>query len=136
MFLGEGVLKICNKFTREHQYQSAISRKLQGNFIEITLRHGCYPVNLLHIFRTSVPKNTSGRLLPYGKTLKAESKYGLNFRSKSNNYPVINTRFSIFMDRNSLYISSRFNEVLINTKQMKTGVDGRQTFGQMKYFNC
>ena len=29
----------------------------------ITLRHGCSPVNLPHIFRTHSPKNTSGRLL-------------------------------------------------------------------------
>ena len=36
---------------------------LQSNFIEITLRHGCSPVNLLHIFRTPFLKNTSGRLL-------------------------------------------------------------------------
>ena len=35
----------------------------QSNFIEITLRHGCSPVNLLHNFRTPLPKNTSGRLL-------------------------------------------------------------------------
>ena len=33
------------------------------NFIEFSLRHGCSPVNLLHIFRTPFPKNTSGRLL-------------------------------------------------------------------------
>ena len=33
------------------------------NFIEITLRHGCSAVNLLHIFRTSFPGNTSGWLL-------------------------------------------------------------------------
>ena len=33
------------------------------NFIEIALRHGCSPVNLLHIFRKPFPKNTSGRLL-------------------------------------------------------------------------
>ena len=33
------------------------------NFIEITLRHGCSPVNLLHIFRTPFSKNTSGWLL-------------------------------------------------------------------------
>ena len=32
------------------------------NFIEITLRYGCFPVNLLHIFRTPFSKNTSGRL--------------------------------------------------------------------------
>ena len=40
-----------------------ISIKLQSNFIEITFRHGCYPVNLLHIFRTPFQKNTSGWLL-------------------------------------------------------------------------
>ena len=33
--------------------------------IEIALRHGCSPVNVLHIFRTPHPKNTSGRLLLY-----------------------------------------------------------------------
>ena len=45
VFLGKGVLKICSKFTREHLCQRAI--------IEITLRHGCSPINLLHIFRTN-----------------------------------------------------------------------------------
>ena len=38
----------------------------KGNFMpkcEITLRHGCSPVNLLHIFRTPFLKNTSGRFL-------------------------------------------------------------------------
>ena len=33
------------------------------NFIKITLRHGCSPVNSLHIFWTTFPKNTFGRLL-------------------------------------------------------------------------
>ena len=33
------------------------------NFIEIVLRHGCSPVNLLHIFRRTFLKNTFGRLL-------------------------------------------------------------------------
>ena len=36
---------------------------LQSNFIETKLRHGCSPVNLLHFFRKSFTKNTSGRLL-------------------------------------------------------------------------
>ena len=36
---------------------------LQINFIEITILHGCSPVNLLYIFRTPFPKNTSGGLL-------------------------------------------------------------------------
>ena len=42
---------------------SAILIKLQSNFIEITLRHGCSPVSLLHTFRTPLPKNTSEGLL-------------------------------------------------------------------------
>ena len=47
VFLGKGVLKICSKFTGEH------SVKLLCNFTEITVRHGCSPVNLLDVFRTS-----------------------------------------------------------------------------------
>ena len=63
VFLRKGVLKVCSKFTIEHSCRSAISIKLQSNFIEITLRHGCSPVNLLHIFRTPFLKNSSGRPL-------------------------------------------------------------------------
>ena len=40
-----------------------LQKQLICNFIEIALRHGCSPVNLLHIFKTPFPKNTSGRLL-------------------------------------------------------------------------
>ena len=39
------------------------SVKLRTNFIEITLPHGCCPVNLLHICRTAVLTNTYGVLL-------------------------------------------------------------------------
>ena len=63
MFLRKGVLKICSKVTGEHPCRSAISIKLLCNFIKIALRHGCSPVNLLHIFRTPFLKNTSGWLL-------------------------------------------------------------------------
>ena len=63
VFLVKGVLKICSKFTGEHPCQSVVSIKLLRNFIEITLPHGCSPVNLLHIFRTPFTKNTSGWLL-------------------------------------------------------------------------
>ena len=55
----KGVLNICSKFTGEHPCGSVILIKLLCNFIEIVLRHGCSPVNLLHIFRTPLPKNTS-----------------------------------------------------------------------------
>ena len=63
VFLRQGVLKIYSKFTETHPCRSVISIKLLCNFIEISLQHGCSPVNLLYIFRTSFPKNTSGRLL-------------------------------------------------------------------------
>ena len=63
VFLEKGVLKIYCKFTGEHLCRDAISIKLQSNFIEITLWHESSPVNLLHIFRTPLPKNTSGRRL-------------------------------------------------------------------------
>ena len=43
----KGVLKICSKFTGEYH----------ANFSA-----GCSPVNLLHIFRTPFPSNTSGGL--------------------------------------------------------------------------
>ena len=63
VFLGKGVLNICIKFTGENLCQSGISIKLQSNFTEIALRHGCSPVNLLHIFRTPFYKNTCEWLL-------------------------------------------------------------------------
>ena len=54
--LGKGVLKICSKFTGEHPCQSAIW-------------HGCSPINLLHIFRSPFPKNTSRRLFCFNLLL-------------------------------------------------------------------
>ena len=67
VFLEKGVSKIYSKFTGEHRWLPVIWIKLQSNLIEITLRHGCSPVNLLHIFRTAFTKNTSERLfLCYG----------------------------------------------------------------------
>ena len=62
VFLGKGALKICSKFAGTPM-PSVISIKLLWNFIKIALRHGSSPINLLHIFRTPFPKNTSGWLL-------------------------------------------------------------------------
>ena len=59
VFLRKGISIICCKFTREHPCRSAILIKLQSNFIEMALRHGCSPVNLLHIFRALFLKNAS-----------------------------------------------------------------------------
>ena len=58
VFLGKGVRKICRKFTGEHPCRSAISIRLLCSFIEIALRHGCSPANLLPVFRTYLDKNT------------------------------------------------------------------------------
>ena len=61
VFLKKGFLKIFSKFTEEHPYRSEISIKLLCNFIEIALRHGCSPVNLLQLSNfvrlVDVPKN-------------------------------------------------------------------------------
>ena len=47
--LRERCSEICRKFASEHPCWSVISIKLQSNFIETRLRHGCSPVNLLYI---------------------------------------------------------------------------------------
>ena len=49
----KSALKIYSKFTGEHPCRSAISIKFQSIFMEIVLRPGCSPVNLLYIFRTT-----------------------------------------------------------------------------------
>ena len=61
MFLAKDVLKTCSTFTVEHPCRNGISIKL-SHFIEITLRHECSTVNLLHIFITPFPRNTSAWL--------------------------------------------------------------------------
>ena len=61
-FLGKQSFEIMHIFI-EQPCQSVISIKLLCSFIEIALRHGCSPVNLLHIFRIPFPTNTSGGLL-------------------------------------------------------------------------
>ena len=63
VFLEKVVQKTSSEFTGEHTCGALISVKLLCNFIEITLRHGCSPVNLLYSFRAPFPKNTSGQLL-------------------------------------------------------------------------
>ena len=62
VFLGKSVLKIWRKSTGKHQCRCVIWIKLLCDIIEIALRHGCYPVNLLHISRTPFLKNTYGGL--------------------------------------------------------------------------
>ena len=75
---------------------------------EITLRHGCSPVNLLHIFRTSFPKITSGGLFLKVESQKTEmvvcgvkfmvSKFDLRVRSDD-----INNKCSITISQYTSY---------------------------------
>ena len=56
-------MKLCssdNHYTTAPQLKPV---KLRITFTDITFRHGCSPVNLLHIFRIPFPKNTSGGML-------------------------------------------------------------------------
>ena len=74
IILTEAVIQRCSeKMCSESMQQiyrrtsmlkwSVISIKLLSNFIEITLRHGCSRVNLLHVSRKPFTKNTYGWLL-------------------------------------------------------------------------
>ena len=63
VFLRKGVLKIWRKLQENTHAEMWFKLILIKLLIQITLRHGCSPVNLLHIFRTPFLKNTPGRLL-------------------------------------------------------------------------
>ena len=54
--------------------------KVELQFIENALWHGCSPVNLLLIFRTLFPKNTSGQLLLKYQKIKLYLKKALNLK--------------------------------------------------------
>ena len=54
-------MKICK--TIKSKKQLCYPKNSSSNFIEITIWHGCPPLNLAHIFRALFPRNTSGRLL-------------------------------------------------------------------------
>ena len=102
VFLEKGVSKIYSKFTGEHRWLPVIWIKLQSNLIEITLRHGCSPVNLLHIFRTPFPRNTSWwLLLNIFKTRRFIEK------CPKNNYR--NKKQSMTMFRSSFMMRSSFS---------------------------
>ena len=59
-----GVLKKrCFENMQQIYRRTPMPKCMQSNSIEITFRHGCSPVNLLHIFRTLLLRNTSGQLL-------------------------------------------------------------------------
>ena len=82
---------------------------LQSNFIEIALRDGCSPVNLLHIFRTPFSRNTSAWLLLelYVFEDKQNRTSKVNYNNKKHSKILLHKRLarvliSIFQDWVSL----------------------------------
>ena len=59
----EKVFWIYEQIYRKTPTQKCDFNKVAKQLIEIAVRHECSPINLLHIFRTPFPKNTSGWLL-------------------------------------------------------------------------
>ena len=117
VFLRKGVLKIWSKFTGDYPCQRVISIKFQSNFIEITPRHGCSPVNLLHIFRTPFPNNISGGLLLYVQ-FYASKCTGLLLCSKQKHRKYL-FFFKIFQKRVRWL---RVNENKITNKMLLIGI--------------
>ena len=68
-----------------------------SNFIEIAFRHGYSPVNLLHIFKTPFPKNTSGRVL-----LKIELLH-FSYNSSALTKQIVGGNFSSLASRAFLF---------------------------------
>ena len=126
VFLLKGVLKICRKFTGEHPCRSAISIKSLCSFIEITLRHGCSRVNLLHIFETPFSKNTSRRLL-------------LNFKKLvrlCNKLDKFQKLFSIGNEKLQQMISSfRFYSIKESKKQLQESLSKSSMYVIYSYFS-
>ena len=96
------------------QYHQRILNKRMAiiaftDFIEITLQRGCSPVNLLHVFRMTFLKNTSGGLLLFGgpppllkntdrETIFESSLISLWSALPGKNIPLLRTCFDLFQD--------------------------------------
>ena len=74
--------------------RGVLKKRCSENMQQIlALRHGCSPVNLLHILRTPFPRNTSGWLLLYicitrFKNLRYNSVWRLLALFPGNDFPV------------------------------------------------
>ena len=74
--------KRCSENMLQISRRTPMLKFKQSNFIEIILQHGCFSVNLLHIFRTSFLKDTSGGLL---LQLKSKKVTNLHFSQTKEN---------------------------------------------------
>ena len=62
VFLGKGVLKLCNKFTGKHPCQSVIAIKLLKQLYLNHISAWVFSCKFAAYFHKPFPKNTSGRL--------------------------------------------------------------------------
>ena len=135
--------KMCSEkmqqISRRTTMLCAISIKLLRNFIEIALRHRCRPVNLLHIFRTSFPKNTSRWLLlihrkqPSGssnllskitdKPFRRKSKFERELITDQSVYILHNVYFCLVLTQGNL---RSFNSIL--TKRQPNNIPKQLSF--------
>ena len=102
VLLRKSALKICSKFTGEHPCRNVISIRLPSNCIEITLRNGCSPVNLLHVFRTPFLKSTSGRLhldLNKFKKILNSKKFSQVRHIRLNEFRRISWRYEVVLKK-------------------------------------
>ena len=98
VYLAKVVLYICSsKFTGERQCRSVILIKLQSNFIEITLQHGCSPVNLLHIFITPVLRPPLEGCFWISKTRKELEHSDKKVRSWVTYFSLFKVAYNIFI---------------------------------------
>ena len=68
----KAALRRCSQ---ENVYVANLQENIHAEVIEIPFRHGCFPVNLLHIFRIPFYKNTyCGLLLEMLKVLEPNSE--------------------------------------------------------------
>ena len=105
VFLGKCVMRICSKFTGEHPW-------FLCNVIEITLWHGCSPVNLLHIFRAPFSRNTSEWLLLKVAKKKFFFWFPEIFSSLSSSYVILSyPGFSLDFLRSGSWILIEYSTV-------------------------
>ena len=69
----------------------------QSNFIEITLQHGCSPLNQLHYCRIFFSKNTPRELLLVTRTVKELKETRFNFTTPTSTRKSRCTKNEVFV---------------------------------------
>ena len=121
-------------FYRRTPMPKCVSIKLLCNFIEITLWYGWSPVNLLHIFRTPLTKNTSGWMLLYFQSSRkknASKKKNGNGRKTTKLKTTIKRQTKIYF----LGVMMKFSYYLWLPQTLNHNVNKRGWTGSPKDLN-